>query len=207
MDHTIFGQNLAASTHALSTSELVNGALPTTLSGVSVTIDNKPAFIQYVSPTQINVQAPAESNSGSGQVIVTNASGTSDPVTATLQPIQPAFFASQNYVAAVRSDKTIITGSQPAKPGDVLSLYGTGFGATNPAVAPGTILQDAAPLTNTPSVTIGGLPAPVSFAGLSATGLDQLNVTVPALSDGDQEVIATILGLQTKSGVLLKIKN
>ena len=204
---TIFGQNLAASTHALTTSELVNGALPTTLNGVSVTIDNKQAFIQYVSPTQINVQAPADSNSGSVQVLVTNASGTSDPVTATLQPIQPAFFASQNYVAAVRSEGTIITSAQPAKPGDVLSLYGTGFGPTNPVVAPGAILKDAAPLSSTPSVTIGGLPAPVSFAGLSATGLDQLNVTVPALSDGDQEVIATILGLQTKSGVLLKIKN
>jgi uncharacterized protein (TIGR03437 family) len=204
---TIFGQNLAASTHTVSTADLVSGVLPTTLSGVAVTIDNKPAFIQYVSPTQINVQAPADSNSGNVQVTVTNASGTSDPVTTILQPLQPAFFTSQKYVAALRSDGTIITGSHPAKPGDVLSLYGTGFGPTDPAIEPGTMVQTAAQLTETPHVTIGGATAPVSFAGLSATGLDQINVTVPSLSDGDHEVTASIGGVQSKSGVLLKTQS
>ncbi len=74
---TIFGQNLATSTHSVTTADLVNGNLPTTLGGVSVAIDNQPAFLQYVSPTQIKVQAPSDSNSGSVRVSVTNANGTS----------------------------------------------------------------------------------------------------------------------------------
>ncbi len=175
---TIFGQNLAASTRALTTSDLVNGNLPITLGGVSVKIDNQNAFIQYVSPMQINVQAPAGSNTGNVQVVVTNAVGSSDPVTTVMQPIFPAFFTSQNYVAAVRSDGTILTGV--AKPGDVLSLFGNGFGPTTSSIAPGTVVQTAAPVKDSTTITIGGVTAPISFAGLSATGLYQFNVTVPS---------------------------
>ena len=204
---TIFGQNLAASTHAVTTSDLISGNLPTTLNGVSVKIDNQPAYIQYVSPTQINVQAPADSNTGNVQVTLTNASGTSDPITATLQSILPAFFTSQTYVAAVRSDGGVISGAQAARPGDLLSFYGTGFGPTSPSVLPGAVVQTAAALTNPVVVTIGGSEAAVSFAGLSGAGLYQLNVTVPGLPDGDHAVLAEIAGLRTQSGVLLKTQS
>ncbi|MBI1898062.1 MAG: hypothetical protein HYS04_16250 [Acidobacteria bacterium] len=57
---TIFGRNLAATTRAVATSDLVNNNLPTSLGGVSVKINGKDAFVQYVSPTQVNVQAPAD---------------------------------------------------------------------------------------------------------------------------------------------------
>lgn len=212
---TVFGQSLATTSRSVTTSDLVNGNLPTSLGGVSVMIDNVPAFIQYVSPTQINLQAPADNNTGSVQVVVTNAAGSSAPMTATMQAIMPAFFTAQKYVAAVRSDGAVVTGVastasgtvQAVKPGDSVSLYGTGFGNSNPAIAPGAIVQTAAPLANSVTITIGGVNAPVSFAGISATGLDQFNVTVPAVANGDQEVIAQINGLRTKSGVLLKVQN
>jgi len=42
---TIFGGNLAPATHTLQASEIVNGKLPETLEGVSVSINNKPAFL------------------------------------------------------------------------------------------------------------------------------------------------------------------
>jgi protocatechuate 3,4-dioxygenase beta subunit len=61
---TIFGQNLATATRTVATSDLVNNTLPTTLGDVGVKINNKDAFIQYVSPTQVNVQAPADESSG-----------------------------------------------------------------------------------------------------------------------------------------------
>jgi uncharacterized protein (TIGR03437 family) len=210
---TIFGQNLATTARSVGTSDLVNGTLPTTLGGVSVKINNRDAFIQYVSPTQINVQAPADSNTGTVQVIVTNAAGSSDAVAATLQPVFPAFFTSQGYVAAVRSDGVVITGvvstasgtAQAAKSGDVLSLYGNGFGPTTPEVAPGVVAQTNAPLANPVTVTIGGVSTTASYTGLSATGLYQINVTVPNVGSGDQPVIAQIAGLSTQSGVLLKV--
>ncbi len=204
---SIFGQSLAAASRAVGTSDLVNGNLPMTLGGVSVQVDNQPAFLQYVSPTQINVQAPADSNTGSVRVTVTNSGGTSDAVAANLQSIQPAFFTSQNYVAAVRADGTIITAATPAKPGDVLQLYGTGFGPTTPTVTPGAIFQGSAPLLSDVIVTISGAAANVSYAGLVGAGLYQINLTVPVLADGDHAVVAQVSGVSTQAGVLLKIKS
>ncbi len=203
----IFGQNLAASTRQFASSDLVDGNLPATLGGVSVQIDSKPAFMYYVSPTLLNVQAPADSNTGSVQVTATNASGTSDPITVTLQSILPAFFNSQNYVAAVRIDGTLITSTVAAKPGDVLELFGTGFGPTDPSVTPGNAFSGSAPHSNPVTVTIGGVAANVSYAGLVSAGLTQINLTIPDLPNGDHEVIAQVAGFRTLSGVLLKIQS
>lgn len=203
---TIFGSNLASNTTQAGAANLVNGSLPPILAGVSVQIDGQSAFMDYVSPTQINVQAPADTVSGTVSVTVTNANGASVAATATLMQFAPAFFTSSGYVAAVRSDGTLITGSVPAKAGDVLELYGTGFGPTSPTIAPGLVFQGSAPTASTVSVTIGGTPATVQFAGLTAAGLYQINVVVPNISSGDQSIVATVGGASTQSGVLLKIQ-
>ena len=50
---TITGSSLASTTDTWNNS-IVNGALPTHLDGVSVTIGGKPAYINYISPGQIN---------------------------------------------------------------------------------------------------------------------------------------------------------
>ena len=192
---TIFGQNFATGPLATTAADIVNGNLPIMLGGVSVSIDNKPAFLSFVSPTQLNVQAPANGIQGTVQVTVTNSAGTSNAVAANLQTIFPAFFTSQNYIALIGL----------AKAGETISVYGTGFGPANPVVTPGILVQNAAPLANAVTMTIGGLTAPVTYAGISATGLYQFNVTVPALAAGDYAVAATIAGQSTQSGVLLKV--
>ncbi len=212
----IFGQNLAAAAHTVTPAELVNGSLPTSLGGVTVTINGQPAFLYYVSPTQINLQAPADASTGTVSIAVSNSAGTSSASSAMLEAMSPAFFASGSYVAAVRTDGTIINGTGAAasgyltaagaKPGDVLELYGTGFGPTTPAVVPGVVFQGAAATNNTVTVTIGGLPAAVSFAGLAGAGLYQINMTVPNLPNGDYAVAAQVAGLSTQSGVLLKVQ-
>ena len=71
----IFGQNLAAGTRALTSDDLVNGNMPTSLGGVSVNVNSQAAFLYYVSPTQINLLAPADSNTGAVSVTVTNSAG------------------------------------------------------------------------------------------------------------------------------------
>jgi hypothetical protein len=98
----IYGTNLAAATSALASADTVDNPMPTTLSGVSVQIDGNAAFMDYVSPTQINVLSPADANAGSVQVTVTNSAGTSAAATATLQAILPGLFTLSNYVRAVR---------------------------------------------------------------------------------------------------------
>ncbi|PYT22455.1 MAG: hypothetical protein DMG57_35200 [Acidobacteria bacterium] len=82
-------------------------------------------------------------------------------------------------------------------------LFGTGFGATNPPLSAGKLVTQAAKLANTATVTIGGKQATVAFAGLSASGLDQLNVVVPAdLPDGDAALVATVSGVSTQANLL-----
>jgi uncharacterized protein (TIGR03437 family) len=186
----IFGQNLAAATHALSAADLVNGTLPTALAGVSVTIAGQPAFVYYVSPGQLVVQAPAVDTTGSVPVVVSNSGGTSDAVNASVQAVAPAFFTSNSYVAAVAS----------GTPG-ILKLYGTGFGPTTPAVSPGTVFSGSADTTNPVTAMIGGVAAVVLYAGLAGAGLYQLNVAIPGLAAGDQEIVAEVAGVKTPAAL------
>jgi protocatechuate 3,4-dioxygenase beta subunit len=85
----IFGQNLAAGTRALTSDDLVNGSMPASLGGVGVSINNKPAFLYYVSPTQVNVLAPDDASTGAVSVSVTNSAGTSSAASATLLSAPP----------------------------------------------------------------------------------------------------------------------
>ena len=65
---SIYGSNLAAATRTLASTDIVNNQLPTTLGGVGVQIDGKAAYPYFVSPSQINVLAPAGAASGSGSL-------------------------------------------------------------------------------------------------------------------------------------------
>ena len=214
---SIYGTNFATATRSLASSDLTNNVIPTLLSGVSVQINGKAAYVQYVSPTQINVLSPADTSTGSVAVIVTNSAGTSNTVTTTMQSVLPGLSVVTNYVRAVRyPDGAIINGTgaaetgyttaAAAKPGDTIALYGTGFGPTNSTITPGTVFSGAYPTMNTVTVTIGGMPAQVLWAGIIGPGLYQINVTVPNVSSGDQAVIATVAGASTQStNALLKI--
>jgi uncharacterized protein (TIGR03437 family) len=191
---SIYGSNFATAARALQESDLVNAAMPTTLGGVSVQINGKAAFLQYVSPTQLNVLAPADTGAGSISVTVANASGTSNAVATTLQSILPGLFVFSGYVTTTS-----------AKSGDIISLWGTGFGPAVSAPTTGTVFTGAYETTNPVTVTIGGVPATVQWAGLVGPGLYQINVTVPGLTAGDQEVVATVAGQRSQSGAKLKI--
>jgi len=68
------------------------------------------------------------------------------------------------------------------------------------------VFTGAYPTTEKVSVTIGGMPADVSWAGLVAPGLYQINVAIPAaLADGDHTVVASTAGSSTQSGALVKV--
>ena len=54
----LFGRTLESATRTLAGSDVVNNALPTSMAGVSVQINGKPAYVYYVSPTQVNVLSP-----------------------------------------------------------------------------------------------------------------------------------------------------
>jgi uncharacterized protein (TIGR03437 family) len=215
---SIFGTNLSPGVETWGTANFVNGALPTALDGVSVMIDNIPAYVEYVSPTQLNVLAPDPPSTGNVQIQVTVNGEASNSFTAQKQQYAPAFFTfdSGKYVAAEHSDYSLLGApglfagvtTTPAQPGEVVLLYGTGFGPTSPATPTGQLVTTAVPLpANSVTVTIGGVAASVQFAGLAASGLYQLNVTVPSsLPSGDAAVVATIGGVTSQSGVSITVQ-
>jgi uncharacterized protein (TIGR03437 family) len=202
----LVGNGLSPSTRTWEASDISNNKLPESLDGVSVRINNKPAAVQYVSPTQINVLAASDVAAGNVQATVTNANGTSDPVAVSVQNMMPAFFQfAQEYVAGVRADGAYLAPSGlisglttvSAAPGDTILLFGTGFGATIPAPSAGEVFQGAYPTANPVTIRIDTAVANVTFAGLISPGLYQFNVTVPDLADGDHSLTAEVGGVRT----------
>src|SRR5207249_9875725 len=179
----IHGFRLSTTTRAWTAADIVNGKLPSSLDGVSVTINGKNASVYYISPTQINVQAPADTLSGSVEVVVTNANVASSATSVQLQTALPGIFRlTEDYVIAVDANggfvgpAGIVSGlvTTPAKPLDTIVLWGTGFGPTNPAVAPGEVVANSCPLLNPVKVRIGQSTAQVLYAGMTGVGLYQL---------------------------------
>ncbi len=206
----IFGTNLSETTYAWQPGDIVDAQLPQSLQGVSVTIDGVPAYVQYISPTQINVLAPDDATLGAVSVVVTTAGQASNSITAQKQAFSPAFFTFGNgaYAAAEHADYSLIDSSQPAQPGETILIYGTGFGPTNPAVPTGQLVATAEPLANQVQMSIGDVSASVIFAGLVEAGVYQFNVTVPPdLTSGNAAVVATVGGVQTQSGVSIPVQS
>jgi uncharacterized protein (TIGR03437 family) len=217
---SIQGQNLSTTTRTWTSSDFNNGT-PTSLDGVSVSIGGKPAYVYYISPTQINVLAP-DVPAGATSVTVTNASGTSSAVTATVADYSPGLFLTGKYAIATHQDGTLVApaglygNSSPAAAGETVILWGTGFGPVSPAVPSGQTSTQAlggstiAYASLPPSIMIGGVPATVVAAALnpSALGLYQIAVTIPkAAASGDQTLVASVGGTTSPtSGVLLTIQ-
>jgi uncharacterized protein (TIGR03437 family) len=214
---SIYGTNLAAAT------TIWNGDFPISLGGTSVTINSKPAYLWFVSPTQINLQAPADTATGTVNVVVTTSGGSASS-TVTLGQYAPSFsLLNGKYPAAI----VLTPGSpgnsgggydiigpvgafafptRPAKAGETLILFGVGFGPTSPAVPPGQAFSGAAPSVTPPRITIGGVPATVSFGGIVLAGLFQFNVLVPGAGSGDQTLQATIGGVTTPGNVAVTLQ-
>lgn len=169
--------------------------LPTTLAGASVTVGGKPAPLFFASDGQINAQLPFDLPPNSRQQLVltaqsgwTNSKMFAVPETITIAAAQPAIFTTNSQGTGQGSivdvNWRIVDTTNPAKAGNVVQAFGTGFGATSPAVAAGAAAPSAEPLalvTIPMTATIGGKPATVRYAGLAPgyAGLYQVNVQVP----------------------------
>jgi uncharacterized protein (TIGR03437 family) len=200
---------MAGLVSTLWTSADFTGTLaPTVLDGVSVRINGKPAFVEYESPGQLNVQAPADTASGPVPITVTTASTTtctSAAVTVQEAATAPGLLApaglkvgGKQYLAALFADGVTFAGSpdlipgvpfRPAAPGDVLTTYGIGFGEVSPASPPGYPATGANALPNL-SIFFGTTAASVLYGGLApgTIGEYQFVFTVPDVPNGDYPV-------------------
>jgi uncharacterized protein (TIGR03437 family) len=183
---SVFGANLASSPAGASSLPL-----PKTLAGASLQVGGLDVPLFYSSGGQVNAQLPFElALNTRPQLIVKGASFVTVPETITVAAARPGIFTTtqdgkgQGVIVDVAN--RLVDASNPAKAGDVVVVYCTGLGATDPAVRSG----EAAPAPPAPlarvvtpvTVAIGGQPAAVQFAGLTPgyAGLYQVNVQVPS---------------------------
>ena len=197
------GGALAASSRSWASTDITGGNLPTSIDNVSVSVNGVLSQISFVGPSQVDFLIPATAPVGAAHIQVINNGQISAVQTVNLTITAPAFFylAGNKYIVSAHTNGTItgpttIAGATPVKAGETISLYGTGFTVNTPGVA--AVL---------PTVTIGGLPATVTFGGQIDLGIYQVNVIVPsALTTGDAAVVASIGGNQSQANAFLSIQ-
>jgi uncharacterized protein (TIGR03437 family) len=222
----IYGNYLAGTTRGWGSSDFNGIKAPTTLDGVTVTLNGVNAYVNYVSPGQVNIQVPDNIPTGTVQLVVNYGGQASTPVSLTVNTTEPGLLApasfkvgSKQYVAAIHASTNgfvsngTIPGiaSAPAKSGETLIFYGTGFGqlASSIPVA-GQIASGQTSLSNSFLMLIGNIPATIAYAGLAPglVGVYQFNVVVPSgVSNGDVQVQALLNGYFPLQTLYLSIQN
>ncbi len=209
----IYGYNLATTVaHIWGGSDFNGNNAPTALVGTTVTVGGQPAFIDYASPTQVNVQVPSNVTTGKQPIVVTTLGGISTAYTIQVNAIQPGLLAppvfkvnGTQYIVALFPDGvtyvlppgvTTAVPTRRAKPGDTILLYGVGFGPVTPNIPAGQIVQQSNSLASAFQVSFGGVPAQVTYYGLAPTyvGLYQFNVVVPNVAAGDSVPVTFTVG-------------
>jgi uncharacterized protein (TIGR03437 family) len=183
----VYGSGLAP-----STAQTTRIPLPFSLGGVSATVNGVSAPVYFVSPGQVDIQIPYETGLGTAVLAVNNngqVASFSFPVSVAAPGIYN-FFIDNN------------TGTPASgRAGDVMTMFASGVGDMTPSLATGAGPSSLTPIRNLPkprlpvTVTVGGEPADVAFAGNASglVGAIQINFTVPAdLPPGPQPVVLSI---------------
>lgn len=218
---TVYGSNLGVTTRSWSEADFVDDGFPTSLDGVSVVLNAfgapRRAYVGFVSPGQVNFLLPSDTNATTVQVQIKNPAGITTPLPITVQSNAPQLLTLDGkYVTASHADGNIVAkpgsvsslATTAAAPGETITIYATGCGATSPALIPGQRPAQAASLTTLPQVTIAGTAAiVVSGAVLPGTGgVYQIKVQVPATAtNGDLPLIAQ-LGAAASVPVLITVQ-
>jgi uncharacterized protein (TIGR03437 family) len=232
---SIFGTNFGAGQvfQKVGPADLVNGNVPTNFAGVCVDVSGTRAPVFGASDRQVNFQAPMLNPGATVTVKVISACDaanqtTSNGVTAPAQAATPEFFyfvvnaSGMNPVAATDSitgagiaSASLFPGSGfvPAKPGEYITVYATGFGATNPPFAAGAFFAGLAPAAGAVRVLLNGLSLPAAnilYAGAtpSSPGLYQLNLLLPDdTPDGDLTLVIEVAGIQSPPAAFLTVQH
>src|SRR3974390_1558898 len=147
--------------------------LPTALADSCLSVNGSPVPLLFVSSQQINAQLPANV-AGNATLAIHTPGGISDNFSVTVQPAAPSIFRSgtagpmTGLATIVRADDNeLVTPTNPIHRGDTITIYGTGLGATLPAVDAGMPSPSnplALPLLSA-TVTLGGVPLNIGYAG------------------------------------------
>ncbi len=209
----IYGQDFTDSERVWTARDFSGPNAPTSLNDVSVTVNGKPAYIYYVSPMQININMPDDTETGPVALQVKTPVATSNTVMVNRTRVSPTLHTvpafnilGTQYVVAFTSDFSHYIGNPntlsglsfvKARPSDTVTMYALGLGPTDPPTSAGVIASQNSNMTLPLDLRIGGVPANVVFAGLirDSIGLYQLNVVIPNVPPGDRKIELSVDGV------------
>ena len=182
---SLFGSGLAPSVEQAQAVPL-----PTSLGGVSVTINGVPASLLFVSGGQLNLQVPFATSGTLATISVNNNGTISNEVTVPVAQTSPAIFSTDGTGfgpgTVVHADFSLVNEARSAAPNETVVIFLTGLGPLDPSIADGTPGPTAEPFSRTTDTSIqvlfAGEAGTVLFAGAAPgfVGLYQMNVTIPS---------------------------
>lgn len=181
--------------------------LPRELGGTRILFNDIAAPVYYVSATQVSASVPyGVEGKTSAQVTVERAGRRSAAFVVPATPASPGLFP-----AVLNEDGSVNSAANPAKPGSIIVLFGTGAGQTDPPGEEGTITAETLPKPALPTsveaagrtwetIYFGGLPG-----GLS--GLFQVNARIPPdVEPGDHSVAVTVGPYRSQAGLAVAVR-
>jgi uncharacterized protein (TIGR03437 family) len=210
---TVYGTGLSYTTQSAFAIMPASGMVPIELAGVRVYVGEVSAPIYYVSPTQINFLVPTELRPGDMDFFTTHDGLAGPHVKITLHDGGPGLYPwGAEMIASEHADGSVITKDSPAHPGEVVVVYGTGLGKTDPEQQTGLISMVAAQiqLLNELSVMVAGTvldPKSIQYAGVTPgiPGLYQVNLVLPKQLAPDPEIRISIGAQISPSGMRLPV--
>ncbi|MEZ5401810.1 MAG: hypothetical protein R2729_19205 [Bryobacteraceae bacterium] len=219
----IFGSNLANSTRTWTGADFNGANAPTELDGVRVTVNGKPAFIFFISPGQININAPEDDAVGPVQIQVFRNGVASNVGMADRARVSPTLHTaasfqvgdSQHIVAQAADFRSFVgrpgmiqgLNFRAARPGETVIAFALGCGPTDPPTKAGAVNPQLARLALPFEVRIGGVAAQVGFAGMlgDTIGLYQLNIVIPTLPPGEHPIELVVDGVRNAQNLVIQI--
>lgn len=212
---TLFGSNLTTSTGINLASGLPLGTdfLTTSVKFNGTYLASIFAVDNVNGSEQINFQVPWEVAPLASVLLQVETNGISSlPVQVPVLAAQPGIIAynagGTNYGVVLHSNFQLADSAHPVVAGETVLIYCVDLGAISPALKDGEPGTGAEITVATPTATLGGANAPISFHGTAPgfVGLFQVNVQVPkGLASGNQPLVLTISGVSSQT-VQLPVK-
>jgi uncharacterized protein (TIGR03437 family) len=191
---SIFGVNLATETLVAP-----DGTLPQTLGGLTVRVGDRILPLYFVSPQQINAQVPDDLATGN-QVLTISPAGAPDvrapfTVLRNAPGLFPVAVGGQAMAMAIHEDGSPVTADAPALSGELLTVYGTGFGPAERTRPEGFPIPQSPSYNMVDAVTVQvgevALTAENAFAVVGRVGIDEVQFRL------DGAVTGTVTGTVT----------
>lgn len=186
-----------------TTATTVASPLPNSLAGVSVRVNNRVAPLYFVSAGQINFVVPNATENGRQTVEVLNGNNVVARGTVNVWEVFPALASSDTTPTSQgivqNQDFAINSRNARARRGEVIQVYATGCGRTNPVVTDGSAPTALSPTVARTEAFVANLPATVQFSGAHPQfpGICQVNIIIPdqPFVTGQTPVFITVGGI------------